>query len=58
MKVCDRCRKELDTKKESKLNGEVFELCSNCANYIINHIKTYKPKQQGGALSSLLKKAI
>ena len=47
MKVCDRCKNKLDVEKESKLNGEKFELCSLCAKYISNHIKTYKPKQDG-----------
>jgi len=49
MKVCDRCKKELDTEKETKLAGRKFELCLTCAEYIINHIETYKkPKGLGG----------
>lgn len=44
MKVCDRCKKEIDTNKSSELNGQTFELCTNCADYIANHIKTFKPK--------------
>ena len=47
MKVCDRCKKELDTKQESKLNGEEFELCSACAEHIVNHIRTFKGKKKG-----------
>ena len=42
MKVCDRCKRELDTNKESSLAGERFELCLSCAEHIANHIKTYK----------------
>ena len=45
MKVCDRCKKELDTNKESYLAGEKFELCLACAEYISNHIKKYNPKK-------------
>lgn len=48
MKVCDRCKKELDTKKSSCLNGKTFELCSSCADYIANHIENYKGKQKSG----------
>jgi len=54
MKVCDRCKKELDTNKESNLAGQKFELCLNCAEYIANHIKTYKGKK-GGVAESLSK---
>ena len=42
MKVCDRCKKELDTKKETYLAGEQFELCLTCAEHIAKHIRTYK----------------
>lgn len=52
VRVCDRCKKELDTNKESSLAGEKFELCLSCSEYISNHIKRYKQK---GALSSLFK---
>jgi len=47
MKVCDRCKKQLDTNKSSCLNGESFELCSGCAEYIANHIRNYKPQKTG-----------
>lgn len=53
MKVCDRCKKELDTDKKSNLAGTSIELCKNCAGYILNHIKNYKEKQ--GGLGSLFK---
>ena len=42
MKVCDRCKKALDTNKKSELAGESFELCTACAEYIANHIRTFK----------------
>ena len=45
MRTCDRCRKELDTDKESSLAGEKFELCLSCAEHISNHIKRYDPKK-------------
>lgn len=45
MKVCDRCKKDLDTEEESYLAGEQFELCSECAAYIAKHIKEYKNKK-------------
>jgi len=51
MRVCDRCKKSLDTNKRSSLAGEVFDLCLACARYIANHIKTYNPK--GGILTGL-----
>ena len=50
MKVCDRCKKELDTEKESKLAGEVFELCNACAEHIAKHIKTFKGNKGLGGL--------
>ena len=55
MRTCDRCRKELDTDKESSLAGEKFELCLSCADYISNHIKRYDPKKNS-FLVRLLKK--
>ena len=45
MKVCDRCKKELNTNKESSLAGEQFELCIACAEHISNHIKNFKGKK-------------
>ena len=45
IKVCDRCKKQLDTNKESTLNGERFELCSSCAEYLANHIRNFKPNK-------------
>jgi len=50
MKVCDRCKKELDTNKESKLDGEDFELCSACAEHIVKHIRTFKGNKGLGSL--------
>jgi len=50
MKVCDRCKRELDTDKESKLAGEKFELCLACAEYISRHIKTFKVNKGLGGL--------
>ena len=49
MRVCDRCKKELDTQKETKLAGEEFELCLSCAEVLAKHIRTYKK----GKLSQL-----
>ena len=43
MKVCDRCRKQMDTNDISNLAGDKFELCIRCAEYISNHIRNYKP---------------
>ena len=54
MKVCDRCKKELDTAEETSLAGEKFELCNACAGYISNHIKTFKAPK--GAMASLFGK--
>ena len=51
MQVCDRCKKNLDTNKQSDLNGEKFDLCSACADHIVNHIRRFKPK--GNALNKL-----
>jgi len=53
MKVCDRCKKELDTNKETIIVGKSFELCVACGDYISNHIENYKPKKKGlfGGLS-------
>lgn len=45
MKVCDRCKKELDTDKETQLAGRKFELCLTCADYLSRHIETFKPKK-------------
>lgn len=42
MRCCDRCKKEMDINKDSFLNGEKFELCSSCAEFISNHIKKFK----------------
>ena len=42
--VCDRCKREMDTNKNSNLAGEEFELCTSCAEYIANHIRRYRPK--------------
>jgi hypothetical protein len=47
MKVCDRCKNQLDTNRESILNGNKVELCSSCSEYILNHIKNYNPKKTG-----------
>ena len=47
MKVCDRCKKELDTEKESTLAGERFELCLSCAEHISNHIRKFDTKKGG-----------
>ena len=44
MKVCDRCKKKLDTDKPTILAGRRFELCLACAEYIANHIENYRPK--------------
>lgn len=52
MKVCDRCKKKLDSEKGSSLEGEHFDLCSACAKHISDHIKNYKSKPKG-MLSSL-----
>lgn len=49
-KVCDRCRRELDTNKESNLAGQSFELCTSCADHIANHIKNHKPKSGLGSI--------
>jgi len=46
MRVYDRCKKELDTNKESKINGKNYELCSSCAEYISRHIETFNPKKK------------
>lgn len=54
MKICDRCRKQMDTSRESSLNGEKFELCSSCAEYISNHIKNFKVNK--GLLGNLFQK--
>lgn len=51
MKVCDRCKRQLDTTKETNLAGKKFELCLGCAEYIATHIENYKPK---GMLSGFL----
>jgi len=55
MRVCDRCRQDLDTNKGSKLNGVVVELCSTCADHILNHIKNYRPKTQEGIAGKITK---
>jgi hypothetical protein len=47
MKVCDRCRKEIDSSEESKLIGKQVELCTSCGEFILNHIKNYKPAKRG-----------
>lgn len=52
MKVCDRCKKELDTNKETFLAGEKFELCLACAEHISNHIRKFKSSK---GLSALFK---
>ena len=46
MKVCDRCKKPLNTNKETYLCGEHFELCQECAQHIKEHIKNYNPKKK------------
>lgn len=45
MKVCDRCKRELDTNKPTTLAGINFELCLDCANHIADHIRNYSPKK-------------
>ena len=54
-RVCDRCKKGLDTEKETILGGKKFELCLDCVEYISNHIENYKGKNKGG-LSNLFSK--
>ena len=53
MKICDRCKKELDTKRKSLLAGESFELCTDCAEHIADHIINYKNKNTNNLLYRL-----
>ena len=56
VRVCDRCKKKLDTEKETILAGKKFELCLDCCEHISNHIENYKGKKSNNLFGGLLGK--
>lgn len=54
MKVCDRCREELNTTYEAKLLGKIFDLCEECAKKTENYI-LLSGREKKGFLGEILK---
>jgi len=44
MRVCDRCRKDMDNESTNTIGSYDIELCNSCTEHILNNIQHYKPK--------------